>query len=72
MEFPRQEYLSWLPFPTPEDFPDPGIEPQSPASQVDSLPVEPPRNTTAFFFFSKGENLLKGGFRFQIYSPLAI
>ena len=51
MEFPRQEYLSWLPFPTPEDFPDPGIEPQSPASQVDSLPVEPPRNTTAFFFF---------------------
>ena len=51
MEFPRQEYLSWLPFPTSEDFPDPGIEPQSPASQVDSLPVEPPRNTTAFFFF---------------------
>ena len=28
----RQEYWSELPFPTPEDLPDPGIEPTSPAS----------------------------------------
>ena len=27
MEFPRQEYWSGLPFPTPEDLPDPGIKP---------------------------------------------
>ena len=27
MEFSRQEYWSGLPFPTPEDLPDPGIEP---------------------------------------------
>ena len=27
MGFPRQEYWSGLPFPTPEDLPDPGIEP---------------------------------------------
>ena len=27
MEFPRQEYWSGLPFPTPGDLPDPGIEP---------------------------------------------
>ena len=37
--FPRQEYLSWLPFPSPGDLPDPGIEPTSPAWQVDSLPL---------------------------------
>ena len=27
MEFSRQEYWSWLPFPPPGDFPNPGIEP---------------------------------------------
>ena len=31
MGFPRQEYWSGLPFPSPEDLPDPGIEPGSPA-----------------------------------------
>ena len=31
MEFPRQEYRSGLPFPSPEDLPDTGIEPTSPA-----------------------------------------
>ena len=31
MEFPRQEYRSGLPFPSPGDLPDPGIEPLSPA-----------------------------------------
>ena len=29
MEFSRQEYLNRLPFPTPGDLPDPGIEPAS-------------------------------------------
>ena len=29
MEFSRQEYWSGLPFPSPEDLPDPGIEPRS-------------------------------------------
>ena len=42
MGFSRQEYWSGLPFPSPGDLPNPGIEPQSPALQVDSLPVEPP------------------------------
>ena len=32
MGFPRQEYWSELPFPTPGDLPNPGIEPASPAS----------------------------------------
>ena len=35
--FSRQEYWSMLPFPFPEDLPDPGIEPTFPALQVDSL-----------------------------------
>ena len=33
MEFSRQEYRSGLPFPSPGDLPDPGIEPGSPALQ---------------------------------------
>ena len=44
MGFPKQEYWSGLPFPSPGDLPDPGNEPTSPESlalQVDS-----------FFFFS--------------------
>jgi len=37
MGFSRQEYWSGLPFPSPGDLPDPGIEPRSLALQVDSL-----------------------------------
>ena len=40
MRFSRQEYWSGLPFPSPEDLPDPGIKPGSPALQADSLPFE--------------------------------
>ena len=40
--FSRQEYWSGLPFPSPGDLPDPGIDPRSPALQADSLPSEPP------------------------------
>ena len=42
MGFSRQKYWSGLPFPSPGDLPDPGIEPRSPASQTDALPSEPP------------------------------
>ena len=41
MGFSRQEYWSGLPFPSPGDLPNPGIEPGSPALQVDSYPSEP-------------------------------
>ena len=34
MAFPRQESRSGLPFPSPRDHPDPGIEPVSPALQI--------------------------------------
>ena len=39
MGFPRQDYWSGLPFPSPGDLPNPGIEPVSPALQADSLPL---------------------------------
>jgi len=42
MGFSRQEYWSGLPFPSPGDLPDPGIEPRSPALQAVSLPTELP------------------------------
>ena len=42
MEFSRQEYWSVLPFPSPGDFPNPGIKPRSPALQADSLLSETP------------------------------
>ena len=40
MEFPRPEYWSGYPFPSPGDLPNPGIEPRPPALWVDSLPSE--------------------------------
>ena len=40
MEFSRQEHWSGLPLPSPEDLPNPGIEPWSPASQEGSLLFE--------------------------------
>ena len=40
MGFSRQEYWSGLPYPSPGDLPNPGIEPGSPALQADSLPSE--------------------------------
>ena len=43
MEFSRQEYWSGLPFSSPGDLPNPGIEPRSPALCTDSLPYEPPK-----------------------------
>ena len=41
MEFSRQEYWGGLPFPSPEDLPDSGTEPRSPALRTDALLPEP-------------------------------
>ena len=43
VEFCRQEYWIRLPFPSPGDLLNPGIEPRSPLLQANSLPSEPPR-----------------------------
>ena len=45
MGFPRQEYWSGLSFPSPENFPDPGIKPTSPALAGGFFTTEPPGKT---------------------------
>ena len=42
MGFSTQEYWSGLPFPSPGDLPNPGIEPRSPTLEADALTCEPP------------------------------
>ena len=51
MEFSRQEYCNGLPFPSPGDLPNPGIEPWSPALLADALPpFETPGKLEDFTF----------------------
>ena len=45
MEFSKQEYWGGLPFPSPGDLSNPGMEPTSPALQADSLLSEPLENS---------------------------
>ena len=66
MGFPRQEYQSRLPFPSPGDLPNPRIEPMSPALQAGSLPLRhwvSPESSAwqADFFFFPTESLGAGG-----------
>ena len=56
MGFPRQEYWSGLPFPSP-DLPNPGIEPGSPALQADALPSEIPSFYVDEFFYKITEHV---------------
>ena len=58
MGFPRQEYWSGLPFPSPGDLPDPGVEPRCPALQMDSIPSEPPGKPQPFRILLKTVNVL--------------
>ena len=51
MGFSRQEYWSGLPFPSPGDLPNPGIEPRSPALEPDALTSEPPGKHEWIFKF---------------------
>ena len=51
MEFSRQEYWSGLPFPSPGDLPNLGIEPGSPTLQADALPSEPPGKIPGFIIY---------------------
>ena len=47
ISFPRQEYWSGLPFPSPGDLSDPGIEPMSPTLAGRFFTTEPPGNAKA-------------------------
>ena len=65
MEFSRQEYWSGLPFLSPGDLLDSGIESRSPALQADALPSEPPgklpsMQETGVQFLGLEDPLLKG------------
>ena len=60
MRFSRWDYWNWLPFLSPKDFPDSGIEPRSPALQVDFLPSEPPG--LQLYFYGKQGTFLNMGF----------
>ena len=51
MGFSRQEYWSGLPFPSPGDLPDPGIEPGSPTLQADALTSEPPGKPDIMYIY---------------------
>ena len=61
MGFPRQEYWSELPFPSPGDLPDPGIEPASPALASGFSTIEPPGKPLSklysCFKFHQNENI---------------
>ena len=62
MEFSKQEYWSGLPLPSPEDLPDPGIKPVSPALWADTLLSEPPGNPKVF----KNSRKITTWYRYQI------
>ena len=52
MKFRRQGYWSGLPFPSPGDLPDSGIEPMSPALAGRFFTTEPPGKLLLFLWFS--------------------
>ena len=52
MEFSRQEYWSGLPFPSPGDLPNPGIEFMSPALKADTLQSKTPGKPYSSIFVS--------------------
>ena len=70
----RQEYWSGLPFPSPGDLPDPGVEPGSPALQADTLLSEPPgkavfSENTPFKRWIWSELQMTGNSRANIWGP---
>ena len=69
MGFPRQEYWSGEPYPSPGDLPDPGIEPMSAPLQADSWPSEPPG--TLPYALTKSHHLLFSSWYISVYSKLS-
>ena len=51
--------LEWVPFPSPGDLPNPGIEPRSATLQVDSLPAESPGKRKVKVLPNETENTMK-------------
>ena len=59
MGFSRQEYWIGLPFPSPGNLPNPGMEPWSPALQADALSSEPPSYRTIALISHASKVMLK-------------
>ena len=71
MGFPRQEYWSGWPFPSPGDLPDPGIKPTCPALAGGFFTAESPgKPKTSMLYFDrkeKSQNVVEpGGFQLEI------
>ena len=66
MRFSRQEDWRGVPFPSPEDLPDPGIEPGSPALQADALLSEPPGKSQSLYKQKNKKQHLKRGMAFPV------
>ena len=69
MGFPRQEYWSGLPFPSPGDLPDPGIEPMSPAFAGKFFTTEQPgklQNVSTYYQIHANRNCIKKSHRKEI------
>ena len=64
MGFSRQEYWSGLPVPSPGYLPNPGIEPETPALQADSLPSAPPKCQQIQSIYHAQETMLNA---FHVY-----
>ena len=60
MGFSRQEYWSGLPFPSPGDLPDPGIEPGSPALEANALTLGYDLNQIPYDYTVEVRNRFKG------------
>ena len=70
--FSRQEYWSGLPFSSPGDLPDPGIEPRLPAFQPDSLLTELPGKPLFWVFLQMFLSVCDTLLPFVSYSALFI
>ena len=75
--FSRQEYWSGLPFPSPGDFPHPGIKPLSSAFRAYSLPSEPPGKPTELlkqfkYFMATGQGDLSFLLTKQMVLPVGL
>ena len=70
MGFSRQECWSGLPFPSPGDLPDPGMEPGSPALRADALSSEPPGKPTFQWGICQKSSHWDKGYFLYILQPI--
>ena len=68
MGFPRQEYLSGLPFPSPVDLPNPGIKPASPTLAGGFFTTEPPGKPNTYFIGEQLNTQNKAGANVSVWS----